>query len=443
MSEYNWIESLDKQISDYCIYKTTGFVSREEFMCECTEKLEKKPFIIIKGCGGEGKSSFISALGVKLRKEYLVINYFVGLSSRAETELDLLRYLCYKLEQECGKEISISEDITGCYKIIEELTEVIYNQQGKDTLLLIDDFDNLFKMSSRSQPPTHLKIAATVRANIDKAEGAFVLDMPALKNDESKEVLLSLATLKGLDLPDSVISVILTKKMSSNCLWLCMVVQQLANAQNEGNSSSWEKIAAEFHDVIEWNVYCVTTGVGEKTNLTLQKASFGLLSVSRYGLTREEIKAIITTGGLDWNDEIFDRILNMLGIYLYVDGDGTIRFMSYCFQDDIHKFFGGGTHELESQLLSYFKSLPFNNPKRYEQIVHHMRVGDDRYGAVKYFAEVYDCAEEGIKEATLSEIVKASKIGYGGWLEDVLAQESIYTDKAGKLVGRALYLNQA
>ena len=117
--------------------------------------------------------------------------------------------------------------------------------------------------------------------------------------------------------------------------------------------------------------------------------------------------------------------------------------MSYCFQDDIHKFFGGGTHELESQLLSYFKSLPFNNPKRYEQIVHHMRVGDDRYGAVKYFAEVYDCAEEGIKEATLSEIVKASKIGYGGWLEDVLAQESIYTDKAGKLVGRALYLNQA
>ena len=443
MSEYNWIEALDKKISDYCIYKTTGFVSREGFMCECAEKLKNEPFIIIKGGGGEGKSSFISALGLKLRNEYLAINYFVGIASRSETGLDLLRYLCYKLQKACGKEINIPDDITGCYKIIEELTDDIYNKQGKDTLLLIDDFDNLFGLSSHVQMPAHLKAAATVRTDIENAKSACVLDMPALAGDEAKAVLLSIAALKGLELPDNVISAILAKKMSSNCLWLCMVVQQLVNAKNEGNSSSWEKIAVEFHDVIEWNVYCITTGVGEKTNLTLQKASFGLLSVCRYGLTRDDIKSIITAGGLDWNDAMVDRILNMLEIYLYADSDGTMRFMSYCFQDHIHKFFGGGTHELESQLLSYLKSLPFNNPKRYEQIIHHMRVGDDRRGAVKYFAEVYDCTDKDIKEAALSEIFKASEIGYGSWLDDVLAQESVYTDKAGKLAAQALSMNRA
>lgn len=390
--KYNWTESLDKKISSYCDYKTTGFVMRTEVMRECADRLADNSLVVINGDGGTGKSSLAAALSRELADKYAVVMCFVGLASRAETAADIIRFACSKLNADS----------------LAEASEKIYAEQGKDVLLVIDDYDMIFGDLDTDVP--HVKVLATVRSDIGKGS---VINLPALTKDESRAVLLSLAAQKSLVLPESIIEIALAKTLSGNCLWLCMLVQKLANVTPD----EWEKAASGFTDTLSWNVYILTTEVGEQTLLILQKATFGLLSVARYGLTKDAMKTIVTGGGIEWNEDVFNKITEMLGIYLYIDENGVMRYMSYYFADAIKTYFGGGTHELESQLLTYLKALPFDCPDRYEQLVHHMRIGDDVHGARKFFAEVEACGDADIKQAVAEEKFKASLIAEGDWLK--------------------------
>ena len=390
--------------------KNTMFSARYSLVQRYYDDLTQggKHLLIIKAPSGSGKSMLFSSLALKLRGDgYDVLPFISGLTAESNDSIDLLRNtVCFLEELLCHPngqttpdfsdsafEGNASEDSDKGEKTqIDRLRERLFGlcveceRANKRVVILVDAVDQLAASEHRDnliflpeRLSKHVKFVMTCLPELPIGGRAFETLLP-MDQSEKKEVIDGILKSHNRELENKVIRKMVATRASGNPLFLSLLIQRLLmmnrddfiaiKQSGDGMSAITThqlELIASCPDSLQAMSAALLTEAGKRINDPLVRKVAEFLAVSRHGLRREDLAALL---GEDWNALDFAHLITYMDEDFVERDDGRFDFSHKCIREGFLELCRD-VSEVHRKILTHLKSLPNDDPVKMEEIVYH------------------------------------------------------------------------
>lgn len=415
-----------------------------------------KHFLAIKAPSGSGKSMLFSNLALKLRDSgYDVVPFVSGLTSESNDSVDILRNAIYYIEDLLGfshesvdlnfNGIGDSSDTNGeepkekkigIEKLRERLFELCVEceQANKRVIIMVDAVDQLASDDNRDnlifipeRLSENVKFVMTCLPEL-VVPGYECVTINPMDDSEKRLVISGILDAHHRQIEDSVVDRMLTLEASSNPLFLSLLIQRLLMMNREDffaiNAKKIDAMKAISERQIEVLQNCpdslqdmsaaLLTEAGSRINKKLVQRVAEYFAVSRHGLRREDLAALI---GDEWSELDFTHFITYMNESFMRRDDGRFDFSHKCIREGVLAlcFDDKQAHQ---QLLTHLKQLPCQDLLKIQETVFHCLKADDAKSFVQFVLEYKDHIHQ--NKYAMKDLYSFSMLDKGEWIMRVL-----------------------
>lgn len=433
--------------------KAEMFSARKKEAEELVRRINANPVTIIKGAVGSGKSTIFSRIAQDMSASgWTVLPFISGLTSQSDSAFEIIQNTVFFLENEL-RENSHFIDETGPQtqqhkthsmdEWREKLAELCrrYTDNGKKLLIMLDAADQLTQSEERDKLyfiPTntneHIHFAMTCTPDFD-TQGRDFCTLEKIDENGKRDVIAGTLSRIRRELSEKVIRTMVSLKASENPLYLSLLVQRLtmmdmadfAEIRKNGDgmdaieNQQIEIITKKCPDDLAEMSAALLLEAGRRINPELVSKAGNYLAVSRAGLRKKDLSALL---GEEWTEIDFSHFINYMNDCFMIRDDGRYDFT--------HKSIRAGflkqcdTDKINTEILTYLKALPENDPVRFSELVHHAIRADDKHFFIEYIIEhKYDDINDFIEQAAL-DTYRQCMADSGRWICDILSNYSLF-----------------
>ena len=399
-------ESSKRIIRSFIYEKASLFRARNAELDKLKAYMERgERLILIKGNTGSGKSTFFSKAATVLRNSgWEVIPFVAGLTVESATAEGVAAQLAnfFHLEKQSddhpdepgiGVESGLSSD-----KLTLSLNTICSQiDDDKKYVIMIDAVDQLQESDFRNEfkfiPKTlseKLRIIMTCASDFDTKRienSSITLTLSPLNTIDKNKVLRSILSAHHKELSYEVINAILSRKESSNPLYLSLMIQRLLIMNREdfaaidrdgGNMKSilyrQLSIIEQSVDSVEEISVALISEAGKRFNPSLISKVCDYLAVSRFGLRVSDLELLCSD---DWNYLDFAHMLAYMRDSFFVREDGRIDFVHKSLRSGLEKHIKN-VSQIHREILNVLKALDNNDALRQRELIYHCSQADDK-----------------------------------------------------------------
>lgn len=415
-----------------------------------------KHFLAIKAPSGSGKSMLFSNLALKLRDGgYDVVPFMSGLTSESNDSIDILCNTIYYIEDLLGfshESIDFSfngiegsiepngeepkEKKNGIEKLRERLFELCVEceQAKKRVIIMVDAVDQLASDDNRDhlifipeRLSENVKFVMTCLPEL-VVPGYECVTINPMDDSEKRLVISGILDAHHRQIEDSVVDRMLTLEASSNPLFLSLLIQRLLMMNREDffaiNAMQMDAMKAISERQMEVLQNCpdslqdmsaaLLTEAGSRINKKLVQRVAEYLAVSRHGLRREDLAALI---GDEWSELDFTHFITYMNESFMRRDDGRFDFSHKCIREGVlaRCFDDKQAHQ---QLLTHLKQLPCQDLLKIQETVFHCLKADDAKSFVQFVLEYKDHIHQ--NKYAMKDLYSFSMLDKGEWIMRVL-----------------------
>lgn len=361
----------------YANEKNSMFRARRSLSQKYIEQiLSGQQSLVLQGDTGCGKSTLVSNVAIELhRLGYDAIPIFCGLTPRSSTSLSILRDIVWNLENAIGEkhlheklkteegveyeDIELSDwqeqFCICCSKLSEKGKEFYFIIDALDQLSEYDSFDNLMF----TDIPDCVHFLYTCISEFD-THGIPVEKMKLLDEEDIKDVIYGILDSRHRELSQAVVSAIVNKANSKNPLYINLLIDRLflmnANDYRVIANSGYGVTAITNHqlniinqcsDNLKGLCYEILTEGGNRINSKLVPEVLKYVATTKYGITRDALKAILKN---DWSELDFAYFISYMNDFFILREDGRYDFSHKNIREEILSF----TDKLEERHKEIF-----------------------------------------------------------------------------------------
>lgn len=361
--------------------------------------------ILIKGDTGSGKSTFFSKAATVLRNSgWEVIPFVAGLTAESTTAEGVAAQLAdfFHLEKQSDDHpdepgIGVESDLSSDKLTLSLNTISSRIDDDKKYVIMIDavdqlqdsDFRNEFKFIPKVLSD-NLRVILTCTSDHDTRRienSSATLTLSPLNAVDKSQVLCSILEAHHKELSDEVINAILSRKESSNPLYLSLMIQRLLIMNREdfvaidrdgGNMKSilhrQLSIIEQTVDSVEEISAVLVSEAGKRFNPSLISKVCDYLAVSRFGLRVSDLERLCSD---DWNYLDFAQMLAYMRDSFFVREDGRIDFVHKSLRLGLEKHIKNAP-QIHREILKVLKDLDNNDALRQRELIYHCSQADDK-----------------------------------------------------------------
>ena len=364
------------------------------------------PVTIIKGEVGSGKSTIFSRLATELEKtDWTVLPFVSGLTVSSNDAGDIIENTVYFIENELKTEkhyIDETDPQTGeklrhtpdeWREKLAEMCSLYTRDGGKKLLIMLDAADQLAQSEQRDN--LHF-IPLSVSGNIHfvmtstldfKTDSREFYTLQPIDEAGKREVIEGILRRSGRELSKPVINQMISLRSSDNPLYLSLLVQRLVmmnyddfaaiRSMGDGMTAIEQhqmKLIDSCPDDLDEMSAALLNEAGRRINPVLVSKAAQYLAVSRYGLRRSDLSALL---GENWTDVDFSHFLSYMSDCFMLRNDGRFDFT--------HKSIRAGflkqcadIHQANKEIQEHLKALEENDPVRIGELIYHTIRADDK-----------------------------------------------------------------
>lgn len=413
-----------------------------------------KHFLAIKAPSGTGKSMLFSNLALKLRDTgYDVVPFMSGLTAESNDSADILRNTIYYMEDLLGfSHMPVDLDSLplsglngsgdgiqgqGIEKLRERLYElcVACRHAGKHVVIMVDAVDQLATDDNRDnlifipeRLSENVKFVMTCLPELILPGYACTTISP-MDDAEKRLVISGVLGVHHRQIEDSVFEKMLELEASSNPLFLSLLIQRLLMMNHEDffaiNAKKIDAMKAISERQMEVLHTCpdslqdmsaaLLTEAGGRIQKTLVRKVAEYLAVSRHGLRREDLAALL---GNEWSELDFAHFVAYMNESFMRRDDGRFDFSHKCIREGFLSLCTE-TNSIHKEILNHMKSLPDEDCVKKQEIVYHCIQADEKDYFLEYIDEITD-REEQLKFAA-KDVFLHSMEDHGDWICAVMS----------------------
>lgn len=415
-----------------------------------------KHFLAIKAPSGSGKSMLFSNLALKLRDSgYDVVPFMSGLTSESNDSVDILRNAIYYIEDLLGfshesvdfnfNGIGGSSDTNGeepkekengIEKLRERLFELCLEceQANKRVIIMVDAVDQLASDDNRDnlifipeRLSENVKFVMTCLPEL-VVPGYECVTINPMDDSEKRLVISGILDAHHRQIEDSVVDRMLTLEASSNPLFLSLLIQRLLMMNREDffaiNTKQMDAMKAISERQMEVLQNCpdslqdmsaaLLTEAGSRINSKLVQRVAEYLAVSRHGLRREDLAALI---GDEWSELDFTHFITYMNESFMRRDDGRFDFLHKCIREGVLELCFD-EKRVHKKVLKRLKQLPCQDLLKIQETVFHCLKADDAKSFVQFVLEYKDHIRQ--NKYAMKDLYSFSMLDKGEWIMRVL-----------------------
>lgn len=289
---HNYIDSDTKKV--YAVYGSPG-CGKSALLAKFYKDLKDKVSSSFQGgVEEEGCQSSIR----NQQSEILLIPHFVGASPGSSAIYNLLIRMCEELKQKFNIEDELPSDTN---KLPKAFNNFLSKATGK-VVIIIDGLNQLDEIQNAHQLgwlpadlPENVKIiASTLEGDTKEALKTKTdtdLEVTLLNDDECREVIAGMPNLFCKSLEDKHINALLIREETRNPLYLKIAIDEL---RMFGSFDRLEEKLNEFPSTVIEMFESVLDRLEREHGEDIVERLFCLLECSRYGLTLQELKELLS-----------------------------------------------------------------------------------------------------------------------------------------------------
>lgn len=380
-----------------------------------------KHFLAIKAPSGSGKSMLFSNLALKLRDAgYNVVPFMSGLTSESNDSIDILRNLIYYLEDLLGfshesadsnfkgldsstesKGEESNEKKNGINKLRGRLLELCVEceQADRRVVIMIDAVDQLASDDNRdnlifipARLSDNVKFVMTCLPELNLV-GRNATTLKQINDAEKREVVDGILKSHNRELEEKVIRRMIKLKASKNPLFLSLLVQRLL-MMNRDDFRAIKQAGDDMKAISKHQLTVIETcpdslqkmsaalliEAGKRINeeLVLKVAEY--LSVSRHGLRREDLSALL---GDKWSALDFAHFLTYMAENFIQRDDGRFDFSHKCIREGFIKICRN-VKRCHQEIVDHFYYSTGNDSVCISEIAHHCIMANNKVTLMRY-----------------------------------------------------------
>lgn len=222
----------------------------------------------------------------------------------------------------------------------------------------------------------------------------------------------------------------LSKKSSTNPLYLDLLVKHLvmmnyydfADIRSHGDGMSaieahqLKMIETNCPDSLEDMSACLLKEAGKRINedLILEVGQF--LAVSRYGLRKKDLAAII---GDKWTDIDFAHFINYMSSCFMLRDDGRYDFTHKSIRKGFRKICKNPS-AYDRTVQEYLKNLPEDDPVRISELLYHTIASDKKDDFIEYILRYQNYKDNRYIEESVREVCRLIECGKNEWFQNII-----------------------
>ncbi len=393
--------------------KSARFAAMQAMCADYQQEIlaETTRLFVLKGKEGCGKSFFMAKIAADLRAQGLQVMPFIcGNSEYSLSAYAFIQQAVYFLETSLGiktpSDVGINQD-RSYFELRDRLSLLIekYDRENSETLIFIIDGleylqgENALRFDWLPDIlPGSVRFVCSCLDNADLklpilfSANTVVRQVMPIPEAERVRLINEMTAASHKQLHASVIEKLASLPQADDPLYLSMLIDRMLLF----NSDDFGEIARRGNDMAAINQYlgeiidtaprdvnglciAVISEAGSRISKPLTDHTLRFLSLSRYGLREQDIKALLEAEGTGFNALGFSRLIKYMRSYLIRRPDGRIDFAHQNIRSGIIQAMGRQTYKADSLLyMSYLKTLPVSDPLRSDDmILHAWRCGDE------------------------------------------------------------------
>ncbi len=360
--------------------------------------------LILKAPAGSGKSMLWGSLALRFQVAgWDVLPIVSGLTIASGDSVSLLRQIICHLEDVLGEgdtdpifpagEMASTGETARPGALVDRLRERLhalcqaYEQTGGRLVIMVDAADQLQEDEHRDRLvflpgrlSEHIKFVMTCLPEL-KTTGLAVDSVAPITTEERREMVLGILGAQGRELEPCVIDcMVTTAAHADNPLYLNLLVQRLLMMNHDdfwAIRQSGDDMAAISNRQMELIRTCPDTlqgmsmallrEAGERINGHLAHDAAVLLAISRHGLRREDLAALL--GGA-WSDLDFAHFISYMSDSFILRDDGRFDFSHKSFREGYVAACDDPT-ALHRRIARYLAGCPHGDAVQEQELVYH------------------------------------------------------------------------
>lgn len=370
---------------------------------------------VLTGKEGCGKSFFLAEMAADFRARGLrVMPFICGNSEYSASAYALMQQAVYFL----GTFLNMNSDTAGisfnddgddlAWQDLRSRFSLLAEKYARENepplVFIIDGLENLNGENALTFDwlpdilPDNIRFvcscldSAALKLPILFAANTLVRQVMPLPEAERPRLINGIAAASHKQLHASVIEKLARLPQADDPLYLAMLIERMLIF----NSDDFGEIARRGNDMAAINEYlgqiidtaprdvnglciAVISEAGARINKVLTDHTLRFLSLSRYGLREQDIRAMLAAEGVAYNALDFARLLKYMRPYLMERIDGRIDFAHQNIRSGIIQAMRQPTYKSDSlAFMRYLQTLPVSDPLRSDDmILHAWRCGDE------------------------------------------------------------------
>lgn len=384
--------------------KNAMFRARRKEAKKLIDDALSQPVTIIKGEVGSGKSTLFSHMATELTTtKWTVLPFVSGLTPESNSARDIIENTVYFIEEELHLKHYIDETEPLANEkrkhTVDEWRDKLaelcsqYTNAGKKLLIMLDAADQLIQSEERDKLyfiPTcvseNIHFVITCTTDFETPDWEYYT-LKQLEDEEKLDVINGILARSNRELSDPVIDEMLEREASDKPLYLSLLVQRLLMMNSDDFVSeestdsgitaierSQLKLIKECPDDLNKMSVELLRKAGERINERLVSKAAQYLAVSRNGLRRKDLAALL---GEEWKEVDFHHFVNYMNDCFMLRNDGRYDFT----HKSIRAGFRSECRDLNGtnkEILEYFKSLQNYDMVKINEIIYHTIKADDK-----------------------------------------------------------------
>jgi len=402
---------------------------------------------IIRGEPGSGKTILFCHLA-KLFSEagISVLPFITGLTACSCSSKDIIENTVYWLEDRLGLAHFCEEVDPETYETIRYSAEewrgrlskllssyskkrgrLIVMVDAADRLLSDAEYDTLAFIPNTEFESIHFLLTCTPDLPI-QGRDAYLL-MP-VREDQEKKSVISGSLAPARELSPAVMDAVLRLKSSGNPLYLSLLVQRLQmmdrkdfaaiKAAGDGMSAIEERqlhlVKNACPDGLEEMSVALLDEAGSRIDPQLTRRAAGYISVSRNGLRRKDLSALL---GESWADLDFAHLVHYMQDCFVVRQDGCYDFAHESLRSGFLKTIPD-ISAYHHDLMAHFRSLPEEDSVRLTELAYHMIKSNDKAAYIDMVESAYSTWSYLYCLSAAESLYLQSKEDDGKWAADLI-----------------------
>ena len=405
-----------------------------------------KHFLAIKAPSGSGKSMIFSNLALRFREGgYDVIPFVSGLTSESNDSMDILRNTIYyiedllelsheRIDSGFGNFSSQNEEQTEKKSNIDKLRQRLFElcaeceQAKKRIVIMVDAVDQLAADDNRDnlvfipeRLSENVKFVMTCLPELE-ISGWDAVTLNPINDTEKREVIEGILKSHNRELEEKVIRKMIRSKSSSNPLFLSLLVQRLLmmnredfiaiKAAGDGMNAITEhqlQIIKTCPDSLQKMSASLLHEAGKRINEALVRSVAEYLAVSRHGLRREDLAALL---GDQWSALDFAHFISYMDESFIQRDDGRFDFSHKCIREGFLELCSNAG-EIHRQITEHFENLSPTDTVRMQELVYHLIEIDGKARFADYIRQITNSGEA--KEYAVKDLFSHSMRDGGTW----------------------------